>query len=73
MVCIDEFQQIGEFKNSKAFQKRLRSVWQLQKHVSYCLFGSKMHLMNELFERKSLPLYNSGTRFTCKKSPLTTG
>lgn len=41
VVCIDEFQQIAEFKDSKTFQKRLRSIWQLQKSVSYCLFGSK--------------------------------
>ena len=67
VVCIDEFQQIGEFKGSKAFQKRLRSVWQLQKHVSYCLFGSKMHLMNELFERKSLPLYKFGDAIYLQK------
>ena len=60
VVCIDEFQQIAEFKDSKAFQKRLRSVWQLQKSVSYCLFGSKKHLMNELFEKKSLPFYKFG-------------
>ena len=60
VVCIDEFQQIGEFKDSKNFQKQLRSVWQLQKSVSYCLFGSKKHLMNELFEKKSLPFYKFG-------------
>lgn len=60
VVCIDEFQQIAEFKDSKTFQKRLRSVWQLQQSVSYCLFGSKKHLMNELFERKSLPFYKFG-------------
>ena len=60
VVCIDEFQQIAEFKDSKTFQKRLRSVWQLQKSVSYCLFGSKKHLMNELFEIKSLPFYKFG-------------
>lgn len=60
VVCIDEFQQIAEFKDSKTFQKRLRSVWQLQKSVSYCLFGSKKHLMNELFEKKSLPFYKFG-------------
>lgn len=60
VVCIDEFQQIAEFKDSKTFQKCLRSVWQLQKSVSYCLFGSKMHLMNELFEKKSLPFYKFG-------------
>jgi AAA+ ATPase superfamily predicted ATPase len=60
VVCIDEFQQIAEFKDSKMFQKRLRSVWQLQKSVSYCLFGSKMHLMNELFEKRNLPFYKFG-------------
>ena len=60
VVCIDEFQQIAEFKDSKTFQKRLRSIWQLQKSVSYCLFGSKKHLMNELFEKKSLPFYKFG-------------
>lgn len=67
VVCIDEFQQIGEFKDSKTFQKRLRSVWQLQKHVSYCLFGSKKHLMNELFERKSLPFYKFGDAIYLQK------
>lgn len=67
VVCIDEFQQIGEFKDSKTFQKRLRSVWQLQKHVSYCLFGSKKHLMNELFECKSLPFYKFGDAIYLQK------
>lgn len=67
VVCIDEFQQIGEFKDSKTFQKRLRSVWQLQKHVAYCLFGSKKHLMNELFERKSLPFYKFGDAIYLQK------
>lgn len=60
VVCIDEFQQIAEFADSKTFQKRLRTVWQLQKSVSYCLFGSKKHLMNELFEKRSLPFYKFG-------------
>ena len=60
VVCIDEFQQISDFEDSKTFQKRLRTVWQLQKSVSYCLFGSKKHLMNELFEKKSLPFYKFG-------------
>ena len=60
VICIDEFQQITEFNNSKTFQKKLRAVWQLQKSVSYCLFGSKKHLMNELFEKKSLPFYKFG-------------
>ena len=60
VVCIDEFQQIGEFRDSLTFQKRLRSVWQLQKSVSYCLFGSKKHMMSGLFENSSKPFYKFG-------------
>lgn len=60
VVCIDEFQQIVEFEDSKTFQKQLRTVWQLQKSVAYCLFGSKKHLMTEFFEKKSLPFYKFG-------------
>ena len=59
-MCIDEFQQIGEFRDSMTFQKRLRSVWQLQKSVSYCLFGSKKHMMSGLFENSSKPFYKFG-------------
>lgn len=50
VVCIDEFQQIGEFPDSLTVQKRLRGVWQHQENVSYCLFGS-----NETFDGKDLP------------------
>ena len=60
VVCIDEFQQITEFYHSVFFQKKLRSVWQLQKDVSYCLYGSKKHLMSELFTKQSLPFYRFG-------------
>jgi hypothetical protein len=67
VVCIDEFQQIAEFQDSKTFQKRLRAVWQLQESVSYCLFGSKKHLMNELFEKRSLPFYKFGDTIYLQK------
>lgn len=60
VVCIDEFQQLGEFTDSLTFQKKLRSVWQHQRHVSYCLFGSKRHLMSELFGSRSYPFYKFG-------------
>lgn len=69
VICIDEFQQIAEFNDSKNFQKRLRTIWQLQKSVSYCLFGSKKHLMNELFEKKSLPFYKFGDAIYLQKIP----
>jgi len=60
VVCIDEFQQITEFKDAVWFQKKLRSAWQLQNDVTYCLYGSKKHILNELFSRQSMPFYKFG-------------
>lgn len=67
VVCIDEFQQIGEFKDSLNFQRNLRSVWQHQQLTSYCLFGSKKHLMSELFEKTNHPFYKFGDVIFLKK------
>lgn len=69
VVCIDEFQQIGEFPDSLNFQKRLRTVWQHQHHTSYCLFGSKKHLMTELFAESSKPFYKFGDIIFLNKIP----
>ena len=63
VVCIDEFQQVGEFPDSLTFQKRLRGVWQLHSHVSYCLYGSKKHLMETMFQNASYPFYRFGDFF----------
>ena len=60
VVCIDEFQQIGEFSDSLTIQKRIRGVWQHQQNVSYCLFGSKKHLMTKLFQNRKMPFYQFG-------------
>jgi len=60
VVCIDEFQNIASFDDSLAFQKLLRSVWQRHEAACYCLYGSKFHMMQELFERQSMPFYRFG-------------
>jgi len=60
VICIDEFQQVAEFKDNVWFQKKLRSVWQLQSDVTYCLYGSKKHILSELFSRQSMPFYKFG-------------
>ena len=67
VVCIDEFQQLGEFPDSLTFQKKLRSVWQLQNHVSYCLYGSNKHLMEQMFQNASYPFYRFGDFFYLEK------
>ena len=69
VLCLDEFQQVAEFQDSMTFQKKLRSVWQHQQKVSYCLFGSKRHLMTELFSDSSNPFYKFGDMMFLKKIP----
>ncbi len=60
IVCIDEFQNIGFFSDSLAFQKLLRSYWQRHDKVAYCLYGSKRHMMMEVFSSASMPFYKFG-------------
>ena len=69
IVCIDEFQQIGEFDDSLTVQKRLRGIWQHQQNVSYCLFGSKKHLMTKLFQNRKMPFYQLGEMMYLDKIP----
>lgn len=60
VVCVDEFQNIAEFTDPDYFQKRLRSHWQQHQHVAYCLYGSKRHMMLEVFTNSSKPFYKFG-------------
>lgn len=67
VVCIDEFQNIAEFEDPLFFQRRLRAHWQRHKKVSYCLYGSKRHMMMEVFTDSSMPFYKFGDIFFLNK------
>ena len=71
VVCIDEFQQIAEFGDSLNFQKKLRSYWQHQDSVSYCLYGSKKHILTKMFSKQSMPFYKFGDMVFLKKIDTT--
>lgn len=60
VICIDEFQNISEFEDPEYFQKKLRSHWQRHQHAAYCLYGSKRHMMIEVFNNPSMPFYKFG-------------
>ena len=60
VICVDEFQNIAEFDDPEYFQKKLRSHWQLHQHVAYCLYGSKRHMMLEVFTNSAKPFYKFG-------------
>ena len=69
VVCIDEFQQVGEFENTKQVQARLRSAWQHHHYTSYCLYGSKRHMMSNIFLNRSMPFYQCGDLLWLQKIP----
>ena len=69
VVCIDEFQQVGEFENTKQVQAKLRSAWQHHHYTSYCLYGSKRHMMSNIFLNRSMPFYQFGDLLWLQKIP----
>lgn len=60
VICLDEFQNLSFFNDPLDFQKKARSAWQNHQNCAYILYGSKRHMMTELFENKSMPFYKFG-------------
>lgn len=60
VVCIDEFQQLAQLSGYKDMEGKMRSVWQKQHSVSYCFYGSKRHMMLDIFNNSSNPFYRFG-------------
>lgn len=60
IICIDEFQNISTFENPLAFQKKLRANWQNHQNTAYCLYGSKRHMLMDVFTDPSMPFYKFG-------------
>jgi AAA+ ATPase superfamily predicted ATPase len=60
VICMDEFQNISYYDDPVAFQKKLRAHWQHHQHVTYCLYGSRRHMLMDFFTRPSMPFYKFG-------------
>lgn len=70
VICIDEFQKIRDFEMPGAkgsFTQELRAYWQLHKNTSYCLYGSKRHMMMAMFNNHENPFYRFGDMVQLKK------
>ncbi len=66
IVAFDEFQEITNL-NGDSFEKILRSEIQHQKKVSYIFFGSKTHLLKDMFNNKNRAFYNASMIMTINK------
>ena len=60
IICLDEFQNISFFDEPLVLQKKLRAHWQKHKQTTYCLYGSKRHLLMDFFTKPSMPFYKFG-------------
>ena len=69
IVCIDEFQQLANLPGYKNMEGKMRSAWQQQQHVTYCLYGSKRHMMMDIFNNANSPFYRFGQMLFLDKIP----
>jgi len=60
IVGLDEFQNLSTFVGYKIIEKRMRAVWQRQKLVTYCIYGSKRHMMSNIFDNSANPFFRFG-------------
>ena len=66
MVVFDEFQEIANFDDQE-IERKMRSVFQHHRNVSYIFMGSKTHLMRDIFNNPNRPFYKSGKHFPLGK------
>jgi hypothetical protein len=68
IVFFDEFQEVSKLKNIN-FEALLRSKVQQQQKTNYLFFGSKMHLLKEMFNSKKKAFYNSTSQMAIGSLP----
>ncbi len=69
IVCISEFQQLANLPEYKDMEGKMRSAWQQQESVTYCLYGSKRHMMLDIFNNSDSPFYRFGQLLFLNKIP----
>lgn len=68
IVFFDEFQEVERLK-SIHFEALLRSKVQQQSKTNYLFFGSKTHLLQEMFNDKKKAFFNAASQMSIGKLP----
>jgi AAA+ ATPase superfamily predicted ATPase len=68
LIFFDEFQEVEKL-DSINFEGLLRSKMQQQQKTNYLFFGSKTHIMKELFNSKKRAFYNAAMQMTISYLP----
>jgi len=67
IICIDEFQNLAHFPEFLTLEKKMRAIWQRHKSATYCIYGSKRHMMTNIFNNPSKPFYRFGDLILLQK------
>lgn len=65
VVVFDEFQEIRRI--SDHLEKKMRSIFQYHRDVSYVFIGSQEHMIRDIFENKSNPFYKFGKQILLRE------
>lgn len=68
VMIFDEFQEVIKL-DGKEIETNIRSKLQQHKNVSYVFMGSQKHLLDQMFNDKSRPLYRAGKPFSLGRIP----
>lgn len=60
IIFIGQIEQIAGFENSLKLQQRLRTVWKLQSHCAYFLYGNYLNVTKRLLEKPYNPIKKIG-------------
>lgn len=64
-LLFDEFQQVGQITDAEPIEAAIRHAAERSKNICYIFSGSNRHLLSQMFDDKSRPLYH-----LCVKLPL---
>ena len=72
-IVLDEFQEIGELRESLQIEGALRSHIQTHSQASYFFVGSRRRVLNEIFNTRKRAFYRSSINFPLGPLPFEEG
>lgn len=67
IIIFDEFQEVRRISNN--LEKKMRSIFQYHKNVSFVFIGSQEHMIRDIFENRNNPFYKFGKQIILRKIP----
>jgi hypothetical protein len=70
-IVLDEFQEIGELRESLQIEGVMRSHVQTHENASYFFVGSRRRMLKDIFNERKRPFYQSAVNFPLGPLPQT--